>query len=160
RLYVRTRSLAVAAATKFGEDKPAWESRHIDIQLDGDLDAKTGKTSAAVSLFDTQLIGRASVDTTLDLAALVDHPSLWLAMLTETPLEAQLVVPRRPVSSFASLPSVVAEKLPRMTGDVELDAKVTGSIASPVLVSHVAGWSLADASSSNELGSSPWAMPV
>lgn len=160
-LLVRTRGLQVAGQ--------GWESRSVDVELKGSLDAASGRTQARVSVRDDSTIVFARADATLDLPALLDRPDLRWASLRSAPLSARLIIPRRAVSAFKTLPTFVRGRLPPLDGEVRLDASLEGSIEKPYAVIQADGWDLAHSSGAarklrrgglRPAEESPWAAPV
>ena len=142
-LVVRTRGLEIAGPQGLLAEKPTFESRHVDLELRGKFDAPTGNTAVTVALNDNAPMIEARLSTNLDLKALVDYPSRAWSTLRAGPISGSVDVPRREVRSFASLPSVVAENLPPVSGDVALHAQLSGTVDEPRATARIEGFDLA-----------------
>ncbi|HZF54073.1 MAG TPA: translocation/assembly module TamB domain-containing protein [Polyangiaceae bacterium] len=141
-LVVRTKALAVAGPEDPETEKPAWESRSVDFELTGGLDSQTGKTEVKLSVLDPNPLLEVSSSTELDLKTLIDRPQAMNASLRKTPFQMHVAIPRRSVTSFASIP-FVKENMPPIVGDVRVDAFVNGTATEPRLALRVLGWDLA-----------------
>lgn len=157
-LDVRTRDLVIAGPVGFGEDKPAWESRRMDVALSGSLNGATGATDVTLSLLDRSTIAELSVHVNLDLPTLVDDPKKRRASLLASRGTAELAIPRRTVRSFRTLPSALRDVIPPLAGEVALSATASGSLGDPALRVHARGYRLRHDASTAE--PSPWALPV
>src|SRR5262249_3937361 len=116
----RTRGLALVG--KLGPTgKPEWDSRYTDVELKGSFDPATGQTGVKLTLLDEDPIASLRLRTTLPVATLIHHPERAEASLRDTQVSLHLAVPRRAVTSFASLPSFVRSRIPLLAGDVQLD---------------------------------------
>ncbi|WP_159397353.1 translocation/assembly module TamB domain-containing protein [Sorangium cellulosum] len=135
-VLVRTQDLALAGPHPLGAERPAWESRSIDAQLKGALDGATGKATAALTLYDGGLLGDASGSIDLDLAALTGPSAGRWASLLGSPIAANVAIPRRPFSAFATLPSFVRDVLPPLGGELRVDAYASGTVARPRLLAR------------------------
>ncbi|WP_437668721.1 translocation/assembly module TamB domain-containing protein [Sorangium sp. So ce131] len=135
-VLVRTQGLALAGPHPLGAERPAWESRSIDVQLRGALDGPTGKATASLTLYDGGLLGDASGSIDLDLAALAGPSAGRWASLLGSPIAANVSIPRRAFSAFATLPSFVRDALPPLGGEVRVDAYASGTVARPRLTAR------------------------
>lgn len=158
KLDVRTRGLKVAGPQMFGEEKPRWESRSMDLAVTGTLDGGTGATTASVALSDEKLLGEVGASMTLDLATLIDDPKRRLNSLAKTPGTITLNIPRRSVASLKSLPSVLHDKLPPFEGEFAVTASATGTVEEPILGAHVSAWHWAHVNEFQQ--PTEWHLPV
>lgn len=157
-LDLHTKNLVLAGPIPFGEDKPTWESRSVDVAVKGDLDGATGQTSATVSLVDGALLAELSGRFGLDLHTLLFDPKRRAASLREAPMALEAKIPRRSMRSFQSLPSFLKDKLPPIRGEVALDVSASGTLDAPTIRAKARGFRIA---ATNEgPGPSAWALPV
>lgn len=160
-LSLRTKRLELIGPEPLDAERPDWESRFIDVQIRGDVDGKTGKTTAQLTLWDGGLLGDLSVSADLDLATLMDHPGYRLASIAESPMQARLAIPRRTMASLNTLPSFLRERLPPLSGEIRFDLYADGTASHPFVTAHGFGWQLAAAPRVEALGSpGPWTMPI
>jgi translocation and assembly module TamB len=138
RLATWTRGLVVAGrAAGTGsaggvamEAAEPWRSSGVDAQADLSVDGTTGFTALAARLVDAH-----GALFALDAKSLLPYPALIAGRgrldgeLSDAPLSAKLVVPRRAV---AALPPAFG--LQRIGGDLELDVDVSGTAAAPQVV--------------------------
>ncbi|MDI1483151.1 translocation/assembly module TamB domain-containing protein [Polyangium sp. y55x31] len=157
-LDVRTRGLVVAGPVGFGEDKPAWESRTMDVAVTGSLNGATGATDVTLSLLDTATMVELATHVDLDLPTLVDDPKKRRASLLASRGTAELTIPRRTVRSLQTLPSVLRDALPPIRGAIALSASASGTLEKPAIRVNARGFGLAH--DARTLGPSPWAFPV
>lgn len=158
KLDVRTRGLKIAGPQMFGEDKPRWESRSMDIAVTGSLDGASGATTANLTLSDQKVLGELGATMALDLTTLVDDPKRRLESLAKTQGTVTLNIPRRSVASLKSLPSVLHDKLPPFDGDFAVTATATGTIEDPTLGAHVSAWQFAHVNDFRQ--PTEWHLPV
>jgi translocation and assembly module TamB len=140
---VKTHGLQVAGAKPLLGGAPAWESRSMDVEVRGSLDTATGVATTAVTLFDGGKMLGTDVSATLDLPAILGTPEQRLASLRKAPLSGHISIPRRAVKSFKTLPSFIAQQIPPVQGDVQLDASLEGTIEQPYVKVKAQGWDLA-----------------
>jgi translocation and assembly module TamB len=134
-LVVRTHNVQVLGppATSGDRSAPAWSSTDIDLKLEGNLDGESGHAELGLTLYDGELLGDASLSTTLDLAKLVDRPDARWAAIKSAPIEGRLSVPRRALSSFRTLPTFLRDRIPPLSGDLRVDGYIDGSLELPSL---------------------------
>lgn len=159
-LVVRTAGLEVAGPQPFGAEAPAWESRKLDVQLNGELNGVSGESTLRAALFDGEVVADASVAATLDLAGLVDRPKDRWALLRRAPLSGRVSIPRRKVASFSSLPSFLRDPLPTLSGDIRADAYVDGTIDQPFFTARVSTFKTALAQRRIGDETTPWSVPL
>jgi translocation and assembly module TamB len=144
-LSLKTEGLQVVAVN--------LRSLHTDLEIaDTSLDAATGKMESTLSFRDGDPLVSLRLGATLDLPALLHAPAQRWASLRRTPLHGQLSVPRHAVTAFAGLPSFVTEHVPLLTGygdtlagEVQLDAKLQGTVDAPSIDARVEAWGLREA---------------
>lgn len=160
-LSLRTKRLQIEGVTPKGAESPAWSSTHVDVQVRGDFDAATGKTTGQLTLWDGGFLSDLSVDIDLDVNELLDHPGHRLASLMDSPMQTRLTIPRRSVSSFESLPAPLRSHIPSLSGDVRFDLYADGTLREPFVTARGFGWQIATAGQPSPTGApGPWAMPV
>lgn len=157
-LDVRTRGLTIAGPQMFGEDKPRWESRSVDVAVTASLDGATGATAGKVVLSDTDKIGELSANVDLDLRTIVDDPKRRRESLAQSQGKLSFTMPRRSVKSLRSLPSFVHDKLPPFEGDLAVTATASGTLVDPTMSARVSAWRWAHV---DEKGvPTEWSLPV
>jgi translocation and assembly module TamB len=142
-LLARTRGLELAGLVDEHTEKPAWESRSMDVEIKGSFDAASGVTGARVALDDGSTIASVGGRATLDVPALLDHPEQRWNLLRKAPITMHVSVPRRAVGAFGTLPSFVRERLPPLAGDVEIDGRLEGFLDKPHVEVRASAWGLA-----------------
>jgi translocation and assembly module TamB len=159
-LVARTTGLEIAGPQPFGADAPTWESRKLDVQLNGAIDGASGESTARVALFDGEVVADASVAATLDLVGLVDRPKDRWALLRRAPLSGRISIPQRKIASFVSLPSFLRDRLPALSGEVRADAYVDGTIDQPFFTARVSTFKTALAQRTTGDEATPWSVPL
>lgn len=157
-LDLRTRGLKIAGPQMFGEDKPRWESRSMDIAVSGSLDGGTGATAAKIVLSDEAVLAELGANFDLDLRTLVDDPRRRLESIVKTKSALTLTVPKRTVQSLKSLPSVLHDKLPPFEGSFAINVTGSGTLEDPVLNAHVSAWQWGHLNADKQ--PSEWSLPV
>lgn len=157
-LYLRTRGLEVIGPEPFGADRPEWASEHIDVQLEGSFDGQTGRLQQHTILFDGAILAEARGTAELDLPRLADGEDPVREVLAQTPISANLSVPRRSIAQFSTLPTMLAERLPPVAGEVRFDAFVDGTAEEPFIVATTLGFGLVADPSQDTAGD--WTFPV
>ncbi len=158
QLEVATRGLRIAGPIMFGEDKPRWESRALDIAVTGSLDGATGATSGKVVLSDTSLLGELTANIDLDLRTLIDDPKRRAESLLQSHGNVTFEIPTRSVRSLKSLPSFFHDQLPPFDGDFSVTVRGAGTLVEPVIRARASAsrWMHVD-----EHGlPTPWTLPV
>lgn len=158
-LLARTTELELAGPIPSGSDSPSWESRHVDVQLNGDFDGRTGETTARAAVLDEKVIAEVDVRASPDVARLIDDPAGRFASLRKMPLTVDFRMPRRPMSSLTSLPSFVVAALPAAVGDLSASFRFDGTLEKPYLAyrAHARGLSAAE---NGVADASPWSLPI
>ena len=159
-LFVRTAGLEVAGPQPFGADAPEWESRQLDVQINGDVDGGTGESTLRAALFDGEVLADASLAATLDLAALVDRPKDRWATLRRAPVSGRISIPRREMASFVTLPSFARDRLPALSGEIRADAYVDGTIDKPFFTARASAFGLAVTQHLTGDEATPWTLPL
>ena len=144
-VLARTRGLEVAAPMGFGDDRPAWESRAVDLEIGGAFDPASRIVNAKVTVTDGSPIASVEANLTMDVLSFLDHPDRRAELLRAAPIIVRVNVPRRAVGAFGSLPSFVRDHLPTLAGDVELKGSLRGTLDAPRLSLRAHGWDLAHA---------------
>ncbi len=157
-LDLHTRGLVLVGPQGFGEDKPRWESRSMDVALSGGLNGATGATDGTLSLLDGVTMAELSAHVDLDVPTLIDDPKRRRASLLGSHATAELTIPRRTVRSFQSLPSVLRDALPPIAGEIMLSASASGTVERPTIRVNARGFGLAH--DARTLDPSPWAVPL
>jgi len=157
-LDVRTRGFKIAGPQRFGEDKPMWESRAMDVALTGSIDGATGATAAKVVLSDKAILGELTTNVTLDLRTLMDDPKRRRESLAKSSGTVTFSVPRRTVQSLESLPSILRDKLPPIDGAFSVTATASGTLEDPTLNARVSGWQLSHVDA--ERRPTEWSLPL
>ncbi|HRI69307.1 MAG TPA: hypothetical protein PK156_33985, partial [Polyangium sp.] len=155
---VQTRGLKIAGPVMFGEDKPRWESRSLDIALAGSVDGATGATNTKVTLRDDKVVAEVDASAKLDLATLVDDPKRRVTSLANSEGAVTLSIPRRSVDSLKCLPSVFHDKLPPFEGDFAVTVTGKGTVLDPNIGARISGWQLSHVGASRE--PTEWSLPV
>jgi translocation and assembly module TamB len=168
--FARTKGLAVVDAN--------WQSLHTDVQIDASLDGSSGETDAKVTVLDGDPLASVAVGAKLDLLTLLDHPEQRWASIKRAPLRGSVTIPRRAITAFSGLPSFVTDALPiltgkdgqTLTGEIQVDGKLTGTLLSPLVEEHVRAFKIAQVvlirSGSSEQGAveepvlGPFGLPV
>ncbi|EYF06929.1 translocation/assembly module TamB domain-containing protein [Chondromyces apiculatus] len=143
KLVVNTTGLQVSGPRGFFEEaeQPPWTSRFINAQVEASLDGKSGRATTKLDVHDGDSLLAVALGADLDLAALLDRPLDRWATLQRTPFEATLAIPRRRVGTFRRrLPAPFNESIPPLSGEVQLDASVKGTIADPSLDMRFRGY--------------------
>jgi len=130
-----------------------WDSLHTDLEIRATVDGDTGVSGAKVSIFDGGLLASASLSATLDLPLLLDQPERRWASLRRAPLSGRIAIPRNKVTAFSGLPSFVTDRVPLitgkngdiLTGEVQVDATLKGTLEDPTGDLKVGAWDLAQA---------------
>ena len=159
-LVARTTGLEVAGPQPFGAEAPTWESRKLDVQINGDVDGGSGDSTLRAALFDGEVVADASLAATLDLAGLVDRPKDRWALLRRAPLSGRVSIPQRKIASFVSLPSFARELLPALSGELRADAYVDGTIDQPFFTARVSTFKTAIVQRLNGDEATPWSVPI
>lgn len=157
-LDVRTRGLKIAGPQMFGEDKPRWESRSMDVAVTGSVDGATGATAAKIVLSDTAVLGELAANLDLDLRTLVDDPKRRLESIAKTHGTLTFTVPKRTVRSLESLPSVLHDKLPPFEGSFAIQATASGTLVDPTINAHVSTWQWSHVNAQQQ--PTEWSLPV
>jgi translocation and assembly module TamB len=157
-LELHTRGLQVAGAESLGDDAPPWESRGINLDAGGSIDASTGRVKLNATVHDGAPLVEADVTTTLDLQALLDDPKRRMDRLRAADLDAHVHVPQRPFAAFGSLPTFLRERLPPLDGAIEAWLTIAGSALAPRAAAKVRAWSITHNAGGTQ--GSPWALPV
>jgi translocation and assembly module TamB len=151
----RTQHLVVLGPKPLGASEPQWASRHIDVQLTGDINGATGETTVGVAVADPAPIADTSFAVTLDLAALLD-PAKRMAMLARAPVAGRFSIARRSRASLVTLPAPLYDQIPSFYGEARIDAYVHGTPLAPAGMVRVTGWNLAPGPDKAGV-ESPWA---
>jgi translocation and assembly module TamB len=159
-LFARTSGLEIAGPQSFHDEGPEWESRKLDVQLNGDVDGATGESTLRAALFDGEIVADASLAATLDFAGLVDRPNDRWALLQRAPLSGRVSVPRRKFSSFVTLPTFFLDRVPALSGEIKADAYVDGTIEKPFFTARVSTFHMATAQRLTGEEATPWSVPV
>ena len=157
-LEVKTKGLTIVGPQMFGEEKPRWESRSMDVAITGSLDGSTGATSAKVALSDANVLAELGINASLDLQTLIDDPRRRWATVAKSPGTVTFTIPRRSIASLKSLPSVLHDKLPPFEGDFAVNMTGTGTLADPSIAARVSAWHLGHIDAQGQ--PSEWSMPV
>lgn len=123
-LYLRTHGLELVGK---GE---AWESHRIDAQLRADVDGERHESRAELLLFDGSMLLEADLEANADLGVLGSSSPLGAA-LAEVPFELEIHVPRRGIGEFDTLPSPLRQLIPKLAGDLRVDAELSGTPSAP-----------------------------
>ncbi|MFO0591470.1 MAG: translocation/assembly module TamB domain-containing protein [Polyangiaceae bacterium] len=163
-LAVATRYLSIVGpdprtSAPDGTPEAPWSSRDLDVELHADVDGATGDVAVHASLFDQDRLADLAAFTTLDLGALLD-PAARTKMLGSAPIAAHATVPRRALAQVKSLPSMLRDKLPSLTGEATVDAYLAGTVDHPRAVVRARGFHVAVAPDPSEPSDSPWDAPV
>jgi translocation and assembly module TamB len=160
-LSIRTNNIQVIGPPSVdpASPGPAWASTDVDLQIKGNLDGESGHADASLTLYDGEILGDVSLQTTLDLATLLDQPTRRWASLKAAPIEGRLSVPRRKVASFSTLPSFLRDRIPPLAGEIRLDGYIDGSLELPFAALHLGGFGVAYAPESGPAGGA-WVLPV
>ncbi len=160
-LLLRTNNVTVLGPPSADPAKPgpAWSSKDIDLQIKGNLDGESGHADASLTLYDGELLGDVSLQTTLDLARLVDQPAQRWAAIKGSPIEGRLSIPRRKISSFSTLPTFLRDRIPPFAGDLRVDGYIDGSLELPFAALHLGGFDVAYAPESGPEGGA-WLLPL
>jgi translocation and assembly module TamB len=157
-LDVRTRGLKIAGPQMFGDEKPRWESRSMDVAVTASVDGATGATAGKVILSDTAVLAELLANVDLDLRTLVDDPKRRLDSLAQSRGKLTFTMPRRSVQSLRSLPSIVHDKLPPFEGDFAVTVTGKGTPRDPAMSAHVSAWRWAHV---DEKGlPTEWSLPI
>ncbi len=159
-LFARTSGLELAGPQPFGSEAPAWESRKVDVQVNGDVDGATGESTLRAALFDGELVTEAAIKATLDFAGLVDRPKDRWALLRRAPISGRISVPQRRFSSFVTLPSFMLDQLPALSGEIRADAYLDGTLDQPFVTARVSTFKLAVAQRLTGDEATPWSLPI
>ena len=159
-LFVRTAGLEVAGPQPFGAEAPEWESRQLDVQINGSVDGENGESTLRAALFDGEVVADASLAATLDLAALVGRPKDRWATLRRAPLSGRISIPRRRIDSFVSLPSFVRDRLPDLSGELRADAYIDGTLDDPFFTARASAFKMAVAQHLKGGEATPWTVPL
>jgi translocation and assembly module TamB len=138
---VATRGLVVRGPKDPETGSASWESRALDVALNADFDAVTGRAQGAVTVHDDRVILDLSAATTVDMPALLD-PERRKRAIEALPIAAHLAIPRRAMNDLRSLPSMVRAKLPPIAGEVQLDVYAAGTIHEPHVAVRAMGFKL------------------
>ncbi len=157
-LEVKTKGLKIAGPQMFGEEKPRWESRSMDVAILGSVDGSSGATSAKLILSDDRVLAELATTATLDLQTIVDDPRRRWATIAKSPGTMAFMIPRRSVASLKSLPSVFHDKLPPVEGDFAVTVTSTGTLEDPSIAARVSTWHLGHVDEQRQ--PSEWSLPV
>lgn len=153
-MVLRTTGLAVAPRRREGNALPHWVSDRVDLALTGSVDGTQGDIALDVLTIDTRattaagaVLARIHGSTRLDLEAWRRGTDSGRESIESAPLDLRFETDRRPLAGWRSLPEPLRSKLAELeravSGDVEIDAFLEGTLAQPSIGVRARAWEIA-----------------